>query len=69
MSVISPRVRHVAKMSQIVYVVIAIASFYYPDPDVATSNGFQDALAQNVTIPAHLYKDLLEVLRIQGVTV
>ncbi|KAK3723764.1 hypothetical protein LTR37_001645 [Vermiconidia calcicola] len=43
----------------IVYVIIAIASFYYPDPDVATSNGLEGLVQQNVTIPAELYERLL----------
>jgi hypothetical protein len=25
--------------SQIIYLIIAVAAWYYPDPDVATSNG------------------------------
>ena len=44
---------------QIVYVIIAIAAFYYPDPDVATSNGVGELVAKNVTIPAELYQQLL----------
>ncbi|KAK4623604.1 Vacuolar cation/proton exchanger 5 [Fulvia fulva] len=49
----------------IVYVIIAIASFYYPDPDVATSNGLEELVTQNVTIPAELYKQLLDLLPVQ----
>lgn len=44
---------------QIVYIIIAIAAYYYPDPDVATSNGLHDVVAKNVTIPAELYQQLL----------
>ncbi|KAF7196337.1 Beige protein-like 1 [Pseudocercospora fuligena] len=43
----------------IVYIIIAIASFYYPNPDVATSNGLEGVVSQNVTISAELYKQLL----------
>jgi Ca2+:H+ antiporter len=32
-------------MSQIVYVIIAVAAWYYPNPDVATSNGIEAVLA------------------------
>lgn len=39
--------------------IIAIASFYYPNPDVATSNGLQGVARQNITIPLDLYKQLL----------
>lgn len=48
-----------AKIVQIVYVIVAIAAFYYPDPDVATSNGLQELAEKNVTIPAELYQQLL----------
>ena len=41
--------------------IIAIASFYYPDPDVATSNGLEELVTQNVTIPMELYKQLLDI--------
>lgn len=39
--------------------IIAIASYYYPNPDVATSNGLDAVASQNVTIPMELYKQLL----------
>ncbi|KAF2722921.1 hypothetical protein K431DRAFT_326489 [Polychaeton citri CBS 116435] len=45
----------------IVYVVIAIACWFYPDPDVATSNGLEGLVQQNVTIPAELYQQLLRL--------
>ena len=45
------------------YVVIAIAAFYYPDPDVATSNDLERLKRQNVTMPADLYQQLLTVLQ------
>lgn len=45
------------------YVIIAIASWYYPNPDVATSNGIEGLAAQagpkNVTIDRAVLKDLL----------
>lgn len=50
---------------QIVYVIIAIASWYYPDPDVATSNGIEGILGgfsageKNVTVDAELLRQLL----------
>ncbi|KAI5362347.1 Putative calcium/proton exchanger, sodium/calcium exchanger membrane region [Septoria linicola] len=43
----------------IVYAIIAIASFYYPNPDVATSNGIESVVSQNITIPLELYKQLI----------
>ncbi|CZT14893.1 related to vacuolar Ca2+/H+ antiporter [Ramularia collo-cygni] len=46
----------------IVYIIIAIAAFYYPNPDVATSNGIETSVSQNVTIPLDLYKQLLAAL-------
>jgi len=30
---------------QIVYVIIAVAAWYYPNPDVATSNGIETVTA------------------------
>ena len=56
------KINHCADALQIVYIIIAIASFYYPNPDVATSNGVEAALQQNVTIPAHLYNELLALV-------
>ena len=46
---------------QIVYVIIAIASWYYPNPDVATSNGIEGMAVSpnNITIDKALLKDLL----------
>ena len=44
------------------YVIIAIAAFYYPDPDVATSNGLEGLTASNVTIPAELYEKIVAAL-------
>jgi Ca2+:H+ antiporter len=48
-------------VAQIIYVIIAIASYYYPNPDVATTNGIE-VVGQNVTIPLDLYKQLLAAL-------
>ena len=44
---------------QIVYIIIAIACWYYPDPDVATSNGLEESAMVKVTMT----KDMLEQLR------
>jgi hypothetical protein len=50
-------------------VIIAIASWYYPNPDVATSNEIKGATAltgsKNVTIDAALLKDLLLMLKME----
>ncbi|KXJ93961.1 Sodium/calcium exchanger protein-domain-containing protein [Microdochium bolleyi] len=45
----------------IVYIIIAIAAWYYPDPDVATSNGLQVA-AGNVTISVESLKKIQQLL-------
>lgn len=43
--------------------IIAIASWYYPNPDVATSNGLEGvataAATQNITIDSDVLKKLL----------
>lgn len=49
----------VADLCQIVHVIIAIASFYYPNPDVATSNGLEGAASQSAAVPLDLYEQLL----------
>ncbi|KAI4273302.1 MAG: hypothetical protein LQ337_004731 [Flavoplaca oasis] len=50
----------------IVYVIIAIASWYYPNPDVATSNGIEGLAAvrgpKHVTVDRTLLKDLLRMV-------
>ncbi len=55
---------------QIVYVIIAIASWYYPNPDVATSNGLQGLAAaadpRNVTIDTALLRDLLKMAKLDA---
>lgn len=53
-------------VNQIVYVIIAIASWYYPNPDVATSNGLEGLTGsgQNVTIDAEVLKSLLAQLNL-----
>ncbi|KAK4096595.1 hypothetical protein N658DRAFT_501411 [Parathielavia hyrcaniae] len=43
----------------IVYIIIAIACWYYPDPDVATSNG----LGQPAIVQVAMTKDLLDQLQ------
>ncbi|KAL8857894.1 MAG: hypothetical protein Q9178_005513 [Gyalolechia marmorata] len=49
----------------IVYVIIAIASWYYPNPDVATSNGLEGMVAsagpKHATIDKTLLKELLRM--------
>ncbi|KAI4180969.1 MAG: hypothetical protein LQ346_006881 [Caloplaca aetnensis] len=54
----------------IVYVIIAIASWYYPNPDVATSNGIEGlataADPKNVTIDTALLRDLLRMANLQA---
>lgn len=45
--------------TQIVYVIIAIASWYYPDPDVATSNSSM----VNVTMSAETLEKLQQLLK------
>ena len=51
------------------YVIIAIASWYYPNPDVATSNGLEGVAAsvgsKNVTIDAAVLKDLLMMAKME----
>jgi hypothetical protein len=32
--------------SQIVYLIIAVAAWYYPNPDVATTNGIESVMAR-----------------------
>lgn len=44
------RSRAFSDILQIVYVVVAIASFYSPHPDVATSHGLQLAVAESVRV-------------------
>lgn len=50
--------------------IIAIASWYYPNPDVATSNGIEglaaSAVLKNVTIDRDLLKDLLRMANLDG---
>jgi Ca2+:H+ antiporter len=45
--------------NQVVYIIIAIACWYYPDPDVATSNGLEESAMVKVTMT----KDMLEKLQ------
>lgn len=49
------------KAHQLVYVIVAIASWYYPNPDVATSNGVE--VAKQVTISAELVKQMQRYLQ------
>jgi Ca2+:H+ antiporter len=43
-----------------VYAIIAIAAWYYPNPDVATSNGIEGAV--NVTMSADTLRELKRLL-------
>lgn len=45
-----------------VYVIIAIACWYYPNPDVATSNGLEGAELVNVTMSLDTVKQLQKLL-------
>ncbi|KAG7143252.1 Vacuolar calcium ion transporter like protein [Verticillium longisporum] len=49
----------------IVYVIIAIACWYYPNPDVATSNGLQATGLVNVTMSVDQLKQLQQLLAIK----
>ncbi|KAK5997667.1 Vacuolar cation/proton exchanger 5 [Cladobotryum mycophilum] len=46
----------------IVYVIVAIACWYYPNPDVATSNGIQDLSTGNATISIEMLQQLRQLL-------
>lgn len=43
------------------YVIIAIACWYYPNPDVATSNGVESGMV-NVTMSIDTLKQLRQLL-------
>ncbi|KAF7563371.1 hypothetical protein G7046_g709 [Stylonectria norvegica] len=47
----------------IVYVIIAIACWYYPNPDVATSNGLGELEQVNVTMSVETMRQLQKLLR------
>lgn len=47
----------------VVYVVVAIASWYYPNPDVATSNGFGDARSKNITLNVELLQQVQQLMQ------
>jgi Ca2+:H+ antiporter len=48
-----------------VYAIVAIATWYYPNPDVATSNEFTDFVAgsRNVTIDIETLLHMEKMLR------
>lgn len=48
----------------VVYVIIGIASWYYPNPDVATSNGLESSGMVNVTMSAEMLRQLEEMLKL-----
>ena len=46
--------------------IIAIASWYYPNPDVATSNGIETVANQkNITIDKAVLRDLLMMAKLE----
>ncbi|KAK7711160.1 hypothetical protein SLS63_012700 [Diaporthe eres] len=49
----------------VVYVVVAIASWYYPNPDVATSNGLEDIVSKNVTLSVEVLQQIQQLLQQQ----
>lgn len=55
----------VANGTQVVYVVVAIASWYYPNPDVATSNGLGDIMSKNVTLDLEVLQRIQQLLQQQ----
>ncbi|KAJ0107840.1 hypothetical protein J7T55_007051 [Diaporthe amygdali] len=49
----------------VVYVVVAIASWYYPNPDVATTNGIEDIVSKNVTLSVEVLQQIQQLLQQQ----
>ncbi|KAK3331199.1 hypothetical protein B0H66DRAFT_546080 [Apodospora peruviana] len=47
----------------IVYVIMAIACWYYPNPDVATSNGLEGSAMGNVTMSVETLQQLQKILK------
>lgn len=54
-----------ADVSQVVYVVVAIASWYYPNPDVATTNGLEDVVSKNMTLSVEVLQQIQQLLQQQ----
>lgn len=48
-----------------VYVVVAIASWYYPNPDVATTNGLEDIVSKNVTLSVEVLQQIQQLIQQQ----
>ncbi|KAF9869697.1 calcium/proton exchanger [Colletotrichum karsti] len=46
----------------VIYVIIAIACWYYPNPDIATSNGIQGSDLVNVTMSVEMLRQIQELL-------
>ncbi|KAM0420998.1 hypothetical protein ACHAPT_011241 [Fusarium lateritium] len=46
----------------VIYVIVAIASYYYPNPDVATSNGLEAAEMVNVTMSVDTLRQLQRLI-------
>ena len=57
-----PRYKEVT-VNQVVYVIIAIACWYYPDPDVATSNGVEGSGVVNVAMSKDMLEQLQQLLK------
>ncbi|OLN96929.1 Vacuolar cation/proton exchanger 5 [Colletotrichum chlorophyti] len=49
----------------VVYVIIAIACWYYPNPDVATSNGLESSELVNITMSVDTLRQLQKLLTAQ----
>ncbi|KAL1872138.1 hypothetical protein Daus18300_004508 [Diaporthe australafricana] len=49
----------------VVYVVVAIAAWYYPNPDVATTNGLEDIVSKNVTLSVEVLQQIQQILQQQ----
>ncbi|KAK4237937.1 Sodium/calcium exchanger protein-domain-containing protein [Achaetomium macrosporum] len=52
----------------VVYIIMAIACWYYPDPDVATSNGLEASGMVKVTMTKEMLEQLQHVLRVRPST-
>ncbi|UPK95538.1 hypothetical protein LCI18_006473 [Fusarium solani-melongenae] len=46
----------------VIYAIVAIASYYYPNPDVATSNGLEGAEMVNVTMSVDTLRQLQQLI-------
>jgi Ca2+:H+ antiporter len=60
-----PKHKELTGNHQVVYVIIAIACWYYPDPDVATSNGLEGSGVVNVAMSKDMVEQLQQLLKTQ----